>query len=62
MKQIVTKIRASIRSWIDKIVDYIKKTYTPVEVAIMILLCVSIIYLFIEIIKDYLEELSRKKK
>ena len=49
-------------SWIERIGDYIKKTYSPLEVAIMILLSVSLIYLFIQIIEDYLEELLKNKK
>ena len=49
-------------SWIERIGDYIKKTYSPPEVAIMILLSVLIIYLFSQILEDYLEERSRKKK
>ena len=62
IRQQQKNISPSIRSCIDKILGYIKKTYTPVEIAIMILLCVSLVYLSIEIIKEYLEELSRKKK
>ena len=49
-------------SWIKKIGDHIKKTYSPPEVAILILLSVLLIYLFSKILEDYLEERSRKKK
>ena len=81
LNQIVAKIKQQQKnvsgwmgSWIEKIGNHIKKTYSPPEVAIMILLSVllihlfiqilsvSIIYLFIQIIEDYLEERSRKKK
>ena len=69
IKQLLRNIRQQQKnvsgwmgSWIEKIGDYIKKTYSPLEVAIMILLAVSLIYLFIQIIEDYLEEQSRTKK
>ena len=49
-------------SWVEKIGNHIKKTYSPPEVATLILLSVLLIYVFIQILKDYLEERSRKKK
>ena len=81
IKQLLRNIRQQQKnvsgwmgSWIEKIGDHIKKTYSPPEVAILILLSFLLIYLFIQIfsvllinlfiqiLEDYLEERSRKKK
>ena len=63
MEKIGDHIKKNLRCCMAKIDDYIKKrNFSPPEVAILILLSVSIIYLLSKILEDYLEERARKKK